>query len=122
MTAFIEQGHWYRHIRRMRNTYRRKHQTLIELIYTHFGNQADITGHSAGLHIQITIKTRLNSKALLKLAADKGVRIYDFQEMWMHPTKTNFPTIYLGFGGISEVDMEKGILLLKEAWAGIFNE
>lgn len=122
MHAFIEQGHWYRHIRRMRNKYRKKHFTLMECIQTHFANKVEITGHSAGLHLQITVKTRLHEKELLKLAADKGVRVYDFQKMWMNKTQSSYPSIYLGFAGIREADLEKGIQLLKEAWSHSFIE
>lgn len=122
MQAFIEQGHWYRHIRRMRNKYKRKHHKLIECIQTVFEKKVEITGHNAGLHIQIIVKTKLNAKDLLKLAADKGVRVYDFHQMWMKPNESGYPQIYLGFAGISESEMEKGILLLKEAWGSILYE
>ncbi|CAI6015685.1 PLP-dependent aminotransferase family protein [Cohnella sp. JJ-181] len=44
MQSFIEQGHWYRHIRRMRSLYRKRHGLLIELIRTHLGSRALITG------------------------------------------------------------------------------
>jgi GntR family transcriptional regulator/MocR family aminotransferase len=121
MQAFIEQGHWYRHIRRMRNTYRKKHHLLIELIHTHFADRVEITGHSAGLHIQVTVKTRQTVENLVKLAADHGVRIYDFHNMWMNQNQFGFPKIYLGFGGISEKDIETGILLLKKAWSCILD-
>lgn len=119
MQSFIEQGHWYRHIRRMRNTYRKKHHRFIELILTNFADQVEITGHSAGLHIQVTIKTRQPAEVLMKLAADEGVRVYDFHEMWMKPNHSGYPQIYMGFGGISERDMEIGIQLLRKAWRGI---
>ncbi|TVX98332.1 PLP-dependent aminotransferase family protein [Cohnella terricola] len=119
MQAFIEQGHWYRHIRRMRNKYRRKHDQIIECIRAMFGDKVEITGHSAGLHIQITVRTELGANDLLMLAADKGVRVYDFRQMWMKPNDAGYPRIYLGFAGLSESDMDKGIRLLKEAWSDI---
>lgn len=124
MQAFIEQGHWYRHIRKMRNMYRKKHRRLLELIHAHLNSRVDITGHSAGLHIQLTVKTRHSAEQLLKLAADKGVRIYDFHQMWMNrsPHPFGYPAIYLGFGGIGEADMEAGIARLAEAWAGILDQ
>ncbi|MFD0693944.1 PLP-dependent aminotransferase family protein [Paenibacillus sp. GCM10027628] len=119
MQAFIEKGHWYRHIRKMRNTYRKKHHRFIQLLHMHFADYIDITGHSAGLHIQVTVKTHLNAQTLLKLAANDGVRVYNFQQMWMNQNETGYPKIYLGFAGISEQDMERGVLLLRKAWGGI---
>ncbi|MFT9846715.1 MocR-like pyridoxine biosynthesis transcription factor PdxR [Aneurinibacillus sp. REN35] len=122
MKSFMEQGHWYRHIRRMRNLYKKKHLRLIEFIRTHFGSAVEITGHSAGLHIQVTVKTRMSAGELVRLAEDKGVEVYDFKQMWMNPVQLEYPHIYLGFGGMSEADMETGIILLKEAWASILEK
>ncbi|CAM3906290.1 hypothetical protein [Mesobacillus zeae] len=106
----------------MRNTYRNKHLALIELITDYFGDAVEITGHSAGLHIQTTVKTSSTAKELLQLAEGKGVRVYDFRQMWMSREGTGYPNIYLGFGGISEGDMEAGILLLKEAWEDVLKK
>jgi GntR family transcriptional regulator/MocR family aminotransferase len=121
MQSFIEQGHWYRHIRRMRNTYRKKHHRLLELLHIHFTEGIEITGHSAGLHIQAIVKSRETVEDLLKLAANEGVRVYDFLQMWMNQNQSGYPKIYLGFGGINENDMETGILLLKKAWSRIWD-
>jgi len=120
MQAFIEQGHWYRHIRRMRKTYRAKHQRLLELIQSHFGDKAEITGHSAGLHVQVTIKTRETAASMINRAEQEGVRVYDFRKMWMKPVDNEFPKIYLGFGGIDHKEMERGIGLLQKAWSDCF--
>ncbi|WP_210365999.1 PLP-dependent aminotransferase family protein [Bacillus sp. REN3] len=121
MSSFIEQGHWYRHIRRMRNVYRKKHRRLIELIQVHFNEKCIITGHSAGLHIQLTVRTKLSAAELLQLAKEREVKVYDFRQMWIKEKPAEYPNIYLGFGGISEEEMETGILLLKEAWSGILD-
>ncbi|WP_134685332.1 MocR-like pyridoxine biosynthesis transcription factor PdxR [Brevibacillus migulae] len=120
MQAFIEEGHWYRHIRRMRKTYRAKHQRLIELIQSHFGDKAEITGHSAGLHVQVTMKTRETAASLIRLAEQEGVRVYDFRQMWMNPAYEEYPKVYVGFGGIGHREMEKGIGLLQKAWSDCF--
>ncbi len=119
MQLFIEQGHWYRHIRKMRKKYREKHHRLIELMQTYFANGVDITGHSAGLHIQVTVKTHRTAEELVTLAASEGVRIYDLNSMWMNRNQSGYPQLYLGFGGINESEMETGILLLRKAWSCI---
>ncbi|MBD0378584.1 MocR-like pyridoxine biosynthesis transcription factor PdxR [Paenibacillus sedimenti] len=121
MTSLIEQGHWYRHVRKMRNTYQRKHQRLLELIESHFSNKAKITGHSAGLHIRMELKTHLPTEELLKMAAEYGVKVYDFRHSWINWVEPEYPEIYLGFAGISESAMEEGILLLKKAWARVWS-
>ncbi|KIL38644.1 GntR family transcriptional regulator [Gordoniibacillus kamchatkensis] len=118
MHAFIEQGHWYRHIRKTRNLYRNKHRHLIALIRTHLGRRVEITGQNAGLHIQLTVKKRQSSEQLVRSAAEAGVKVYDFRKMWMQQElhSADYPKLYLGFAGISPADMETGIRLLRKAW------
>jgi GntR family transcriptional regulator/MocR family aminotransferase len=82
----------------MHNTYRKKHQRFIELMHTHFAERIEITGHSAGLHILVTIRTDQSSEVLIKLAAKEGARVYDFNLMWMKQTHRRCPQLYLGFG------------------------
>ncbi|REK74429.1 PLP-dependent aminotransferase family protein [Paenibacillus paeoniae] len=121
MKSFIEQGHWYRHIRRMRKVYRRKHHHLIELLSQNFGDKVTITGHSAGLHIGVEVRTGHSAAELLERAAKAGVRVYDFGHLWMTngPHERANPNVYFGFAGINEKEMEQGIKLLHEAWKGI---
>jgi GntR family transcriptional regulator/MocR family aminotransferase len=118
MQTFIEQGHWYRHIRKVRNLYRKRHDYLIALIQDHLGKHVEITGQNAGLHIQLAVNKRQTSEHLVASAAEAGVKVYDFRKMWMemnqHPLK--HPKLYLGFAGLSPADMEIGIRLLQKAW------
>jgi GntR family transcriptional regulator / MocR family aminotransferase len=118
MQSFIEQGHWYRHIRRVRNLYRKKHHHLIELIHAHLGNHVEITGQNAGLHIQLAVKMLQTPEELVTSAARAGVKVYDFRKMWIHPKRhsAEYPKVYLGFAGLSLADMETGIRLLQKAW------
>lgn len=118
MYLFIEQGHWHRHIRKMRNTYRRKHRHLLALIALHLGDLVEVTGEHAGLHLQLAVKTRQSAQSLVKLAAGAGVAVYDFHKMWMgeKPIAEKFPNVFLGFAGIGLQEMETGIRLLRKAW------
>ncbi|MDD9269022.1 PLP-dependent aminotransferase family protein [Paenibacillus sp. GCM10023248] len=116
MQYFIEQGHWFRHIRRVRSVYRRKHHKLIGLLNETFGPHITITGHSAGLHIQMTVKTTYTSQDLVKMAANERIRVYDSLEMQSGDPAPGFPQIYIGFGGLSETEIELGIRHLHKAW------
>jgi len=118
MQSFIEQSHWYRHIRKIRNLYRKKHQYLIELIGAHLGDYVEITGQNAGLHIQLAVKKLQTAEELVASAAGVGVKVYDFRKMWIHREQhsTEYPKVYLGFAGLSLAEMETGIRLLHKAW------
>ena len=118
MQSFIEQGHWYRHIRKVRNLYRNRHHYLITLIQNHLGRHVEITGQNAGLHIQLVVKKHQTSEELVDSAAEVGVKVYDLRKMWMEMNQdpAQYPNLYLGFAGLSMADMETGIRLLQKAW------
>lgn len=118
MTAFFEQGHWYRHIRKVRNLYRKRHHQLIGLIEAYLGGFVEITGQNSGLHIQLIVKKDVSSEELIQEAAKVGVIVYDLRKMWMsHQQDANqYPRLYMGFAGLNAVEMESGIRLLQKAW------
>jgi GntR family transcriptional regulator / MocR family aminotransferase len=116
MISFIEHGHWYRHIRRVRKLYRKKHHKLIELIQNNFHNQIKITGQNACLHLQITLNMNQSTETLIKSAAEEVIIVFVFKNMWITKRTEPLPRLYLGFAGVGEKDIEIGIELLKKAW------
>ncbi len=118
MKSFIERGHWYRHLRRMRNRYRKKHERLTELLAQYLTGYVQIEGASGGLHIELTLSAVCSVQQLIDLAAAEGVLVYGSQYEHSNQNEEN-QKIYLGFGSISETDMERGVQLLKEAWAAV---
>ncbi|MBB3111140.1 GntR family transcriptional regulator/MocR family aminotransferase [Paenibacillus phyllosphaerae] len=123
MQAFIEKGHWFRHIRRMRSSYRKKHHLLLEQLEAAFGTSVQVTGHNAGLHIQLTVRTSLSVLELVELAADEGVGVYDLERMQAirKQTYSGYPHIYLGFGGLQESQIIEGVRLLHRAWRTVLH-
>jgi len=119
MESFFKEGHWYRHIRRTRSLYRKRHRHLIDILHTYLGNQVEISGQYSGLHIQLTVKKHVTSDELIRLAAEQGVRVYDLRKMWIGQTQDagQYPRLYMGFAGLREEEMDYGIQLLRKAWS-----
>ncbi|WP_438348719.1 PLP-dependent aminotransferase family protein [Paenibacillus sp. FA6] len=118
MSLFIERGHWFRHIRRIRHVYRKKHEKLTQLLQQHFSDHIYIQGDSAGLHIELTVNTNCSATRLIELALFEGVHVYGSQHVGIVPS-TSQPRIYMGFGGIDLKDMERGIQQLNKAWSQV---
>lgn len=114
MAVFMEQGHWERHIRRMRMIYKKKHDTLLRAIETHFGPRAVVIGQGAGLHVVMMLPATSQSEAeILDRARQQGVQLYPFSDF--HVTgQPDATTLVLGFGGISRSQIEQGIAVLAE--------
>jgi GntR family transcriptional regulator/MocR family aminotransferase len=114
MATFMEQGHWERHIRRMRMIYQKKHDTLLRSIDTHFGKRAVVIGQGAGLHVVLMLPDTLQGEAeIIDRARQKGIRLFPFSGFHAvgQPEAT---TLLLGFGGMNSREIEQGIAILSQ--------
>jgi len=124
MSVFMERGHWYRHIKRIRKKYGAKRQLLISLIRDELSPYAEVKDDGIGLHIEASVRSGLPASELIRLAAEEGVRVYGPQYDGIHAgedrdeDKDGRALLYLGFGGIGEADMKEGVMRLKRAWSG----
>jgi GntR family transcriptional regulator/MocR family aminotransferase len=118
MKLFMERGHWYRHIKRIRRRYRKKYELLTQLIKQHLSPGVQFEEDNAGLHIELKVRAERDEETLINLALAEGVRVYGPQ-MLEQSSNRGYAKIYLGFGGVPMEDMERGILRLQRAWSGV---
>ena len=111
---FIKDGHWERHLNRMRILYRKKNQVLLAELEETFHDQITVIGEKSGLHILVQVNSDKSEDELIQTALKKGVKVYPTSIY--HSKKVNDPIILMGYGGLSETDIKKGIRLLKKAW------
>jgi GntR family transcriptional regulator / MocR family aminotransferase len=115
LARFMREGHFERHVRRMRTIYAKKRQALIEAIREYFGDQATIIGDKAGLHLLVKIKDK-SAAELVQKAEEAGILVYSAAKYWFGNNGTPPPYLLLGFGGMSEKDIRAGISELKRVW------
>jgi GntR family transcriptional regulator / MocR family aminotransferase len=113
---FMNEGHWQRHLNKMRTLYRKKQKTLMAAIHNNFRDQVNVIGEKSGLHIVLEIKKDLSEEELIKRAMKVGVKVYPISIYYDGAKIVMTPKILLGFGGLSEKEIEDGIRLLKRVW------
>jgi GntR family transcriptional regulator / MocR family aminotransferase len=118
MQLFIGQGHWDKHLRKMRKIYERKHAVLIQAVTEQMGDLVTIMAQQAGLHIVLDIHSEQTEAELASSAEAVGVKVYPIHANWINRQTSHRPRILLGFGGLSEAEIRAGIKLLKVAWFG----
>lgn len=113
---FLSQGHFERHLNRMRAIYKTKHDLLLEQIEP-LRSQFEIRGEHAGIHILLTSRTRQPEELLIKKAAEAGVKVYGLSSYFIH-LEHNYqaPTVVLGYASLSEEEITEGVGLLRECW------
>ena len=113
---FMKAGHWERHLNKMRTVYRRRQQTLISSIKKNLGDHVRIIGDDSGLHILLDVQNAMSEKELIEKAKEEKVKVYPTSVYYQDLNANQGSMVLLGFGGLSEREIEQGILLLKRAW------
>ncbi len=114
LNEFIRDGYFERHLNKMRKLYGAKHALLLECLQP-FKAAFTISGENAGLHLTLTAKKEIYEKELVKQAYEYGIRVYGMSE-YMREVSSDSMTVLLGFGGLSDEEIKKGMELLRKAW------
>lgn len=114
LTTFIEEGYFERHLNKMRKIYKYKHDLLINSLKV-FGDNIEILGENAGLHLVLKIHLKLTESEIIQIAEKNNIRLYGLKEYYIKETsKIYVPTILLGYANMSEKEITDGIQLLKK--------
>lgn len=114
---FLVNGHYERHLNRMRAVYKGKHDLLLAGLKP-LEKQFSIKGEYAGLHLLLIDKKGRSEADLVKRAKAAGVRVYGLSAYYIRQVADGEPsTVILGYANLSGGEIETGIRLLREAWA-----
>ena len=97
---FMRDGHFAKHLNRMRKIYRKKHNELIEALQ-HYP-EVSVSGSQAGMHIVITIAQR-SEQELFAQAQQAGIAVYPMSRYAIRNEATSAAQFLLGFGGLTTI-------------------
>ncbi len=113
---FIREGHFERHIRRMRNVYRRKMNVLRDSLKLSFGEKCSVEPAVTGLHLVMSVTSSNCEETLTEAAKQAGVRIAPAYPYAIgRQTNGLKRELLIGFGGIPEEQIEAGASALAQA-------
>jgi len=110
LADFIQEGHFSRHIRRMRLLYNERRNVLLESIRTELGVGAEVTGGQAGMHLSVAIKGISDKDIAIRAAK---------QNLWLVPLSSSYlrkairQGFILGFGSTAAEDIPKAVRKMK---------
>jgi GntR family transcriptional regulator/MocR family aminotransferase len=113
LALFIEEGHFERHLRRMRKIYERRRATMLDAFDRHFGDRAIITGTESGMHVLVHIEGIADADTFIGRARARGVGIYSARGYYTTEPPPGAVFI-LGYSSVSEPGIEEGIRRLAE--------
>lgn len=123
LNSFIREGHFERHLNKMRGIYRARHDFLLgELKKREWVRR--IVGEYAGLHFLVEVESALAGQEICARAAQLGVGVSDIEQYDLRREeaasgavegqKTEYPLLLLGYGRLHETEMEKGLAILDK--------
>lgn len=114
LTRFITEGHFERHLNKMRKLYHQKHDVMLRALKC-FGDSISISGENAGLHLVVSFHGYGTEADIQARAASVGLKLYSLKEHEIAPISPLSPTFLLGFAGMEETKIEQQIALLFHA-------
>ncbi|MFD1735186.1 PLP-dependent aminotransferase family protein [Bacillus salitolerans] len=115
LALFMKEGHWEKHINKMRTLYRKKQQILIQSIQECFQREMIVRGEKSGLHIILQDQRNRDEQKLITKAMRNGIRVYETSQFYSK-CKQEKTEILIGYGGVSLEEIQTGIRTLGEAW------
>jgi GntR family transcriptional regulator/MocR family aminotransferase len=119
MAEFMAQGHFQRHIRRMRRAALSRRNVLKA------GWPVDVPGLgampevAAGLHVKVDVDNFAREQALVAKAEAVGVEVNPLSSYWLDDSEVPVDKragLVLGFAAVPEGDIANALMRLRSAW------
>ena len=112
LANFISEGHFGRHIRRMRVLYRERRSALVAGLRKEIGGMVEVLGAEAGMHLTVILPKGSHSDLEI---AERAAR----QNLWVWPLSSSYlgeaprQGFILGFGSTEIVDIPHAVRKLR---------
>jgi GntR family transcriptional regulator/MocR family aminotransferase len=116
LTDFIREGHFARHIRRMRMLYDQRRTALVERVREEFDGTLQIRGAQAGMHLLVELPKGFHDLRIAKEAARRGLWLAPLSSAYLE--KPSRQGLVLGFGGTPVAEMSAAVRQLKSVLPG----
>ena len=115
LASFLAEGHFERHLHRMRTFYRARRDAVIEVLRTSpFADRMTVKEADSGLHFLLEIKTARSDDELRALAASLGARIAFLQDYRIDGVRNDTHTVVFNYSGVEPDRLREGLGRLSE--------
>ncbi|AIA72482.1 GntR-family transcriptional regulator [Pectobacterium atrosepticum SCRI1043] len=114
---FMEQGHFARHLRRMRSLYAIRRGYLVDELLQALGSHLTVQPQAGGIHVLATLTARGNDQSLAAAAQSHGLAIQALND-W-RTSKTSRGGLLMGFTNVTEPAMAKALVHRLAAAIGL---
>ena len=119
MARFIAEGHFQRHIRRMRRAALSRRDALLDAWPQAIPGCAPIPAIDAGLHVKIDVADHAREQHLIATARKAGVELNGLTDYWLRDSRLpvgKTAGLVLGFAAVKEPMIREAVQRLRKAW------
>jgi GntR family transcriptional regulator/MocR family aminotransferase len=113
LAEFIAEGHFSRHLRRMRKLYEQRQQILIENCEKHLKDFLQIEKNDAGMHLVGWLSEDFSDKEIAKKALGNNLKLAAVSDYFVDK-KSSRNGLILGFTAFDEKQIIEGVTNLKQ--------
>jgi GntR family transcriptional regulator/MocR family aminotransferase len=116
LADFMSEGHFARHIRRMRVLYRERRGALVDSISEELGSTVEVLGSEAGMHLAVTLPKGNRDLEIAERAAR--------QNLWLWPLSPSYlgdvsrSGFIMGFGSTPVEEIPRAVRKLRNLLVG----
>jgi GntR family transcriptional regulator / MocR family aminotransferase len=111
LADFIDQGHFARHLRRMRQLYRERRSVLVEALRKELGASTPVLGDRAGVHLTIGLPRSGRDVEIARRAARHGLWVMPLSSCYLGRAPRQ--GLVLGYGGTRTEEIPDAVRRLR---------
>lgn len=113
LARFITEGHFARHVRRMRNLYAERQMAFLDLARAELGDLVTFSPAQAGIHLIAWLQQGVDDRRVAREAAARGIHVIPLSALSIGPAAR--PGLVVGYGGGDPNTMRRAMPSLQDA-------
>jgi GntR family transcriptional regulator / MocR family aminotransferase len=113
VARFIAEGHLTRHVRRMREVYRKRRRRVLEILQSDFAGRLTPIASHYGMHVAAFLHSARNPERMTEGLKEANLNLHSFERYFLRsPTSRG---LVFGYGAVDLPGIERGFSMLSRA-------
>lgn len=112
LAEFIAEGHFARHVRRMRKLYERRQEILVSECEKHLKDLLKVEKADAGMHVIGWLRENVDDRKISEKAATRNIKLAPVSDYSNKKLKRG--GLILGYTAFDEREIKRGVEIIKE--------
>ena len=113
---FLRNGHYERHLNRMRRIYKSKHDWILRWVKEEMSEICSCFGEHAGIHLLLRFHNGISEDEAVERAKSAGVRVYGLSEFFVQEKKETEAVVLIGYATLTEEEIKEALQILSRIW------